>query len=1121
METERYALKASWLLVTLLLGVVPTTATPSTEAGMGSNLHITRHNSGDIFSQLTRSSPVCTEDTCVGLSSGTATALSETDLCTCRCHPHLPAFREDLRICVDDIHECVLAPFVGGATSQQIPFVFLPLKGQIIHPSKEISFEGIQTPVCAVSGAKFMTESGWMELRNPVDADVPFRLFRDEGRTFLQWIGEPDLRNKMSGRLVLVYLVCRDLGVEQPVEQSSVQMFSPCVAFRVVGTPTKYLSNVTEVAFIPDAHSSDINSEGDHLSFSEYIAIGVCSVLLGLIYVASVFLYIHLKKRNSSESSDKNGLDNQSLGAVEEGIVKNNPLLAISSHFPNAEAAYSDSNSSDTEATPDIIQHHDDRRRHMQITSAMIHPPRQLYSYSSRSSPFSSLEHLPQDSTTNERLPEENVSIVETLEGREDRPDNVRALTGTTRKKLYFNPAYFEPELMMAPPPAALEFLSKIREVIAIAKQKMESKKFAPSLLNIPEEENPHRETLYEYEISKSVSRRSSAISLKRENSRRKTCTGCPGCEPQDFKSLNGKLPEFPTLPACQNCTVTANDSKQRSIRKWLEDVPIIRTGNESSFHQDVVLMNSVRRLRSPTRSLPPDNIDTDELDRALSPRPASERGVNRDLYNYKVLHSRPTRSKPRHKQSYYETVPLEKEEVAINLPPPDMIHEAMAVDKSEEKVTTLTKQQMNAVINELTVHRDLLKHQVQSPVPDKKNLVPDYETDSLERSGNKGFSTPTEYADASSSQPSPNLSTALPDHEEMTMRNAIFNTKTGNMTISKINMDMLQEDEHDYELIVLKKGTIIDGNLYKLPELLQRNNGYSLVSEVYVNNGYNYSSNPSTPSGSSCSSLEKKSLKVRYEEGFDKPGRLLIEVEDCPDNYIPVNDSDNFEPDTLDRKPSKKESKSKSREDVEFVDSLERPHQILLRTTGSFKSDSVQTEVGNVEPSNFNRMFGSLREIYEAKTKGLFMKDVEEAELSSVLSSSDGEGRLLTLEERHSKRQRAKGIVQPDVIPPPPHDGTALYEHPKPPRKIIAAEGVTRNGAVLPKNSLGRSVSRNQNHDSCAAPDTPEDYKLCLVQKSRKDGNITKMIQTEDVVVKKGNNDIHHTHLAALGARA
>lgn len=38
--------------------------------------------------------------------------------------------------------ECTLAPFVSGSTSEQIPFVFLPLRGQIIHPSKEISFQG-------------------------------------------------------------------------------------------------------------------------------------------------------------------------------------------------------------------------------------------------------------------------------------------------------------------------------------------------------------------------------------------------------------------------------------------------------------------------------------------------------------------------------------------------------------------------------------------------------------------------------------------------------------------------------------------------------------------------------------------------------------------------------------------------------------------------------------------------------------------------------------------------------------------------------------------------------------------------------------------------------------------
>lgn len=45
----------------------------------------------------------CGPDTCVGLSSGTAGEKYGQD-CTCQCLPHLPAFRDDLNICVDDIH---------------------------------------------------------------------------------------------------------------------------------------------------------------------------------------------------------------------------------------------------------------------------------------------------------------------------------------------------------------------------------------------------------------------------------------------------------------------------------------------------------------------------------------------------------------------------------------------------------------------------------------------------------------------------------------------------------------------------------------------------------------------------------------------------------------------------------------------------------------------------------------------------------------------------------------------------------------------------------------------------------------------------------------------------------
>lgn len=54
-----------------------------------------------------------------------------------------------------------------------------------------------------------------------------------------------------------------------------------------------------------------------------------------------------------------------------------------------------------------------------------------------------------QDSATNERLPEQNVSIIETMEGKEDNTEMMGAFPGSTRKKLYFNPAYLEPQLLL------------------------------------------------------------------------------------------------------------------------------------------------------------------------------------------------------------------------------------------------------------------------------------------------------------------------------------------------------------------------------------------------------------------------------------------------------------------------------------------------------------------------------------------------------------------------------------------------------------------------------------------------------------------------------------------------
>lgn len=140
---------------------------------------------------------------------------------------------------------------------------------------------------------------------------------------------------------------------------------------------------MTEVSFQSEATlSSIVSNEG--LTAKEYILIAVCSLILGLIYVASVFLYIHVKRyksrltsiirdaendggngagktseygqndqvkygqgfgRNGNYNrsiSSTNGMERMSgstrkmslngLGNEEQGVVKSNPLLK---HYPN------------------------------------------------------------------------------------------------------------------------------------------------------------------------------------------------------------------------------------------------------------------------------------------------------------------------------------------------------------------------------------------------------------------------------------------------------------------------------------------------------------------------------------------------------------------------------------------------------------------------------------------------------------------------------------------------------------------------------------------------------------------------------------------------------------------
>lgn len=313
-------------------------------------------------------------------------------------------------------------------------------------------------------------------------------------------------------------------------------------------------ADVTEVSFQPETQATAAASSIG-LSTKEYIAITVCSLLLGLIYVASVLLYLYVKKRKSGRPDndshavagaaagptaaalneqvtfgtgfsrtsslqsafggkirDGNAFSGdarrESLRSLQQqaaaaavaasvsggnappgygrhgsggglpsgvvvvgvmgdemgGVVKNNPLLK---HYPNFDGSVefpsdmSASNSECGDADGDIMhrpmqqQQQQLQRMHHHVDMVdgvgmmMMGKKTNTLSYSEGGDEYDNDAAASSGGET-ECLPEENVSIVEEHLSPDDKLENMKAIVnGTLRRKLYFNPAYFEPHLLM------------------------------------------------------------------------------------------------------------------------------------------------------------------------------------------------------------------------------------------------------------------------------------------------------------------------------------------------------------------------------------------------------------------------------------------------------------------------------------------------------------------------------------------------------------------------------------------------------------------------------------------------------------------------------------------------
>lgn len=653
---------------------------------------------------------------------------------------------------------------------------------------------------------------------------------------------------------------------------------------------------------------------------------------------------------------------------------------------------------------------------------------------------------------------------------------------------------------MQEPPPAALEFLVKIREVIAIAKHKMAAKKFQPVLNQIPEEETyPSNGNSIDMYSARGSQRSNSLTSLKRENSRKKKCIGCPGCKSEDISQFMHN-----NIPTCSNCLSNKGD-KQSSIRKWLENIPL---GKQQPYHE---FSSNTNQKSAITQSA------TEGRRSKLRPQhsfTASSSIYHSDSFSVpKRLSTMSVRSEPSRRNynfppseyddcdysqnnyNFYQSlgpvndiVPMEfnycrsgsmrnlirrENSLSHKNVLPDMVNEAIVLDNCAKSYNRNSSDDEHFDDSKI-IPGAYIRRATESPQGN------DYETDSLERNSNKkGLSTPSEYPEVTSSQASPSLSNALPLEEELTMRNAVYKIASSSNSNTPSPHRDIQNVQNHYEAIGISEVNLSQPNSAKTQTPGNNQSDYSLVSEVYVNNNYNFGSAPTSPSGSECSIGSRKLIK--NNEKTEKPGCLTIEVKDNPENYIKIHESDDFEPDTLDRKHLKHKEIDKNTpfNRANFIGSVENDttcasQRIELKSSDTLKKTSDEIECSqkfhslrNNHGQN-NNMLENVKYVVPMNTGSKSLEEPIADTWDDFEEWNTEDGRILTLELRHSKRQRQstpptikqiKSLARPDILPPLPHfDNSPIYEQPIFPPRKVKLESISIQ--LQQKNVSGRSLN-------------------------------------------------------------
>lgn len=488
----------------------------------------------------------------------------------------------------------------------------------------------------------------------------------------------------------------------------------------------------------------------------------------------------------------------------------------------------------------------------------------------------------------------------------------------------------------------------------------MLSKRFIPMLSDIPEEELYHTVDLGWDIPCARRGRRFSAISLKRENSRRAVhCGGCPGC---DSSEKSQKAPGLIRSNSCKTCV--SDDYKQRIVQKWLDEVPspsqtirpvksvakvsgtprLIETKKEGE-HSPVLVRTDVTSKQDLKKS----EVFVKEFSKDARTKDAVDK---RDL-EIKHIKVPVTQESPKEIRlaSSCSKRPQEKRSPSGNAtrrvlrkklppPPPPPVKPPELPKAEKEPVLPEVKVKMEAVIKQLNKCKNSEEEKFEklrtcAPSPDiPKLIIPVVAADSHCYSDDNTLSSVRKNSQLGE------VYMEFDSLERNMLKRRRFSLDFGSDMIQRVQdvkrsvetpRERLSRSWRDIKEAVDNSQNEINLH-YRIP-----NSCHVFSNDVFIN-----------------------TMEPLYNN-VEKPGPLTIEVRGSPiENRVKV--SDDFDPDTLDRKPKREAKKS-----VE---------KILLKSGGSFKHKAAQNNNATGQERRtppeavFTRKIGSLRQIYEAKTK-------------------------------------------------------------------------------------------------------------------------------------------------------